>query len=94
MYEVKKIQFKLPVREGRRRTIEIDMRKHLKKYPDAMRVCDIAEALSCSKNTVYEWIETKELFSVTMGRKIIVPKTVLIDYLINQKYYIVKKEKK
>ncbi len=87
---MKKIQFKLPVREGRRRTIAIDMRKHLKKYPDAMRVCDIAEALSCSKNTIYEWIESGELFSVTMGRTIIIPKNTLIEHLINKKYYVIR----
>ena len=91
---MKKIQFILPVRDGRRRIIEIDMRKHLKEYPTTMKVKDIAEALSCSKNTIYEWIETKELFSVIMGRTIIVPKAKLIDYLINQKYYtIISKEK-
>ena len=35
------INFSLPVREGRRRTIEIDMRKHLKKYSEAMKVSEV-----------------------------------------------------
>ena len=87
------INFSLPVREGRRRTIEIDMRKHLKKYSEAMKVSEMTEALSCSKNTIYEWVETGELLSVVMGRTIVVPKKVLIDYLIENKYYNIKENK-
>ena len=89
-----KINFCLPVREGRRRTIEIDMRKHLKRYSEAMKVSEIAEALSCSKNTIYEWVEARELLSVVMGRTIVIPKKVLIDYLIDNKYYYNIKENK
>lgn len=87
-----RIRFVLPVRDCRRRIIEVDMRRYLKQYPVAMKVQDIAKTLACSRDTIYDWIRSGELISVRKGRNIFVPKAALITYLIDQRYYIVKKK--
>ena len=82
-----RINYKIPVREGRIRTIKIDMRKHLKRFPSAMTVLEVAEALSCSKNTIYALIHDGSLKHVTHGRVIRIPKNALIDYLVAEKCF-------
>ena len=90
--DMKNIQFRLTVRDGRRRTIEAAMRRHLKTFPAVMSPHDVSKALVCSINTVYEWVQYNCLFSARVGRKIVIPKDQLIDFLITQKKYKVTKE--
>lgn len=82
-----RIKYKIPVREGRIRTIKIDMRKHLNRFPSAMTVLEVAEALSCSKNTIYALIHEGSLKYITHGRVIRIPKNALIDYLVAEKCF-------
>ena len=81
------IKYKISVRDGRIRTIKIDMRKHLKRFPSAMTVLEVAEALSCSKNTIYALIHEGSLKYITHGRVIRIPKNALIDYLVAEKCF-------
>ena len=84
---IPKINYKIPVREGRVRTIKIDMRKHFKRFSSAMTVLEVAESLSCSKNTIYALIHDGSLKHVTHGRVIRIPKNALIDYLVAEKCF-------
>lgn len=51
-----------------------------------MTVKQAAKALSLGINSTYELIHQGELNSLQVGRKILVPKVYLIDY-INEKRY-------
>ena len=55
--------------------------------PDVMKVADVAKALRCSKNTVYEFIHEGRLEVLRKGRNMLVPKHILVDFLCNEKLY-------
>lgn len=57
----------------------------LSAYPDLMRVADIAEALSISKQVVYHLLEEGELDCLALGKRCTrVFKTSLLEYLERQ----------
>lgn len=59
----------------------------LKDEPEILTVLEIAKILRIGKNSVYELIKSGKLCSIQVGRKIIVPKACLIDFLITEKNY-------
>lgn len=58
--------------------------------PDIMTVSEVANALHIGKNTAYALIRQREIGSKRIGRKIIVPKSCLIDYVQSARYTVVK----
>ena len=63
---------------------------YFKDCPDVMRVKDVAKALHCSKNTIYEVIHTGRLEALKVGRNFKIPKHILVDFVVNEKlYYII-----
>ena len=58
----------------------------LNNYSDVMTVKEVADALGIGKNSAYRLIHEHSLGYKHIGRKIIVPKTCLIDYLQSARY--------
>ena len=70
--------------------IKITAMEYFKDLPDVMRVQDVAKALRCSKNTIYEFIHTGRPEVLKVGRNFKIPKHTLVDFVVNEKlYYII-----
>lgn len=60
----------------------------LSKYPDVLTVQQIAEILHIGINKAYELINRGVIGYKRIGRRIIIPKTCLIDYLDSSRYNV------
>lgn len=60
----------------------------LKDYPDVLTPRQVAEALGICENSVYRLIRQRAIGSRRIGRKIIVPKVCVIDYLASARYTV------
>lgn len=60
-----------------------------KEYPDILSVQDVANALSISKNTAYQLVREKRIGCKHIGRKIIVPKACLVDYVLSARHSVI-----
>lgn len=56
------------------------MTEIFKQYPDIMTVVEAAAALRLSRNTVYELVRTGQLCSLSVGRRVLIPKRYLIRF--------------
>ena len=52
-------------------------------FPEIMSVLDVAKALGIGKNAAYALIPDGSIGAKFIGRKIIVPKICLIDYVLS-----------
>ena len=53
-------------------------------YPDIVTVVELQKMLQIGRNTAYNLIKSGKIKSVSVGKKIIIPKCCVIDYLINE----------
>ena len=53
-------------------------------YPDPIPSTDVCDVLQIHRNTLYKFINSGKLRSITIGGKHYIPKSSLIDYLNNQ----------
>ena len=83
-----KIRTKIMVLDGNKQRISRNVYDYFRKEPDIMQVRDIVKLLHCSKNTVYDLIKDGRLGSIRVGRSILVPKTALVEMILNEKNYI------
>ncbi|MBP8640492.1 MAG: helix-turn-helix domain-containing protein [Oscillospiraceae bacterium] len=60
-----------------------------KEYPDVLTVEQLAEALGIGKNKAYELISNHVIGYKRIGRKILIPKCCLIDYIQSSRYNII-----
>lgn len=58
------------------------------KYPDVLTVEQLAEALGIGKNKAYELINNRVIGYKRIGRKILIPKCCLVDYMQSASYNI------
>ena len=49
--------------------------------PLSLRVEDLMPILGIGRNTAYELVPSKQIYSVKVGRQLRIPKQSLIDYL-------------
>ena len=56
--------------------IKIAAMEYFKDLPDVMRVQDVAKALRCSKNTIYDLIDSGVLKCIKLGNKKITAKSL------------------
>lgn len=49
--------------------------------PLTLRVEDLMPILGIGRNTAYELVRSKQIYSVKVGRQLRIPKQSLIDYL-------------
>ena len=53
--------------------------------PLTLRVEDLMPILGIGRNTPYELVRSKQIFSVKIGRQLRIPKQALIDYLTSSR---------
>ena len=53
--------------------------------PLTLRVEDLMPILGIGRNTAYELVRSKQIFSVKIGRQLRIPKRALIDYLTSSR---------
>ena len=58
------------------------------KYPDILTVQQVAQALGIGKNKAYELVNNRVIGSKRIGRRILVPKCCLIDYVQSASYNV------
>lgn len=58
-----------------------------KNEPDVLTVPDVVRLLKLGKNTVYKLIKDGTISSIKMGKKIIIPKVCLVEFLTNEENY-------
>lgn len=56
--------------------------------PDVMTVKQVASALGIGKNSAYQLIREHKIGNRRVGRKIIVPKQCLIDFVQSARYTV------
>lgn len=54
-------------------------------YPDVVNIDDLTKMLGIGKNKAYELIHTNAIQSIRVGRKHIIPKFRVIEFLQNVK---------
>lgn len=59
-----------------------------KDYPDILTVPQAAAALGISKNTVYGLINSQAIGCKRIGRKILIPKVCLVDYVLSARFTV------
>ena len=62
------------------------MQRKLKDYPDVMSVVQLAEALNIGRNSAYELMKSGEIAYRKIGRKYLIPKRCVLDYLGGARY--------
>ena len=60
---------------------------------DVLTVQDVARLLKIEKNNAYELIKRGDIPAIKLGRKIIVPKNSLIEFLLDEGNYMVLKRR-
>lgn len=58
-----------------------------KNEPDVLTVPDVIRLLRIGKNSVYKLLKDGRIGSIKQGRKIIVPKVCLVEFLADEKNY-------
>ena len=81
------IRFRLQIAGGNMRMIKRDVFEYFKKDPDVMQVKAVVRSRHCSKNTVYKLIHEGRIDSIKIGRNILIPKTALVEMMVNERYY-------
>lgn len=57
-----------------------------KDYPDVLNVAQVCEMLHIGKNSAYKLLSSGEIKSRRIGRKYVIPKLCVIDYLNSSRY--------
>lgn len=57
-------------------------------YPDVLTVELAAKALGISKASVYRLVKDRTIGSRRVGRKILIPKVCLVDYITSARYQV------
>lgn len=59
-----------------------------KEYPDILTVHQLAQALDIGINNAYQLIHSNAIGYKRIGRKIIIPKVCLVDYVNSARYTV------
>lgn len=52
-------------------------------YPDCLNVSQLRQLLCIGKNTAYKLLETGQIKHKRLGKKYLIPKIYVIEYLLN-----------
>ena len=84
------VRIRIPIEKGKNQhMIKRSVFAYFEKEPDVMKVSDIVKVLRCSKNTVYELLKNGRIESIKIGRRILIPKTALVEFIVNEENYTV-----
>lgn len=50
-------------------------------FPEVLKPCDVMKALEIGKNAVYSLLSSNKLKSKKIGKKYLIPKSYLINYI-------------
>ena len=50
-------------------------------FPEVLKPCDVMKALGIGKNAVYSLLSSNKLKSKKIGKKYLIPKSYLINYI-------------
>lgn len=53
--------------------------------PLTLRIEDLMPILGIGRNTAYELVRSKQIYSIKIGRQLRIPKQALIDYLTSSR---------
>ena len=53
--------------------------------PLILRIEDLMKVLDIGRNTAYELVRSKQIYSIKIGRQLRIPKQALIDYLTSSR---------
>jgi excisionase family DNA binding protein len=59
---------------------------HLKDFPDVLTVLQLAQVLGIGKNAAYTLVQNGTIGHLKVGRKYLVPKRCVLDYLNSPRY--------
>ena len=59
---------------------------HLKDFPDVLTVMQVAQVLGIGKNAAYTLVQNGTIGHLKVGRKYLVPKRCVVDYLNSPRY--------
>ena len=59
------------------------MKEMFENYPDVVKVEELMQMLHIGRNRVYELLSTNAIRSIKLGRRYIIPKTKVIEFLEN-----------
>jgi len=60
----------------------------LNEYNDVLTVGELAQVLRIGKNAAYDLVNQRIIASIRIGRKHLIPKKYVIDYLLSQRYNV------
>lgn len=58
----------------------------LNKYPDVLSIKEMAQALGVGRNSAYKLIKDNMIGHKKIGKRIIIPKVCVIEYLESARY--------
>ena len=64
---------------------EIENTEMLSSYQDILVFDELVEILNVGRNTTYELLRSKEIYSKKIGKEYKIPKICVIDYIYNKK---------
>lgn len=60
------------------------MENMFSEYQDIITIPELQKMLHIGRNSAYDLVKTRKIKSISVGKKIIIPKCCVIDYLINE----------
>lgn len=60
----------------------------LNEYPDVLTVVELARVLRIGENAAYDLVNRHAIASLKIGRKHLIPKQYLIDFLNSKRYNV------
>lgn len=62
-----------------------------KEYPDVLTVEQMAHALGIGINSAYRLVKERKIGCVRVGKKILIPKMCVADYLTSARYTVIRR---
>lgn len=62
-----------------------------KEYPDVLTVEQMAHALGIGLNSAYRLVKERQIGCVRVGKKILIPKVCVADYLASARYTVTRR---
>lgn len=62
-----------------------------KEYPDVLTVEQMAHALGIGINSAYRLVKERKIGCVHVGKKILIPKVCVVDYLTSARYTVIRR---
>ena len=76
---------KFKMEEQKQSSTKIDNNDIFSNYPDVVSIEDLTQMLRIGRNKAYELVNTNAIKSIKIGRKYIIPKFRVIEFLQNIK---------